>query len=705
MSLLPIVHNLALLVSLSTLHGLLLHRRFLGTWSYRISTGLFFGAATVLGMLSTLTVAPGVHLDGRSILVSVAAFVGGPVSALLCTAAAAAFRLWLGGAGTAAGLAGLLASALVGLLFHHLRRRQPRLGRPLGLLAFGFAVHVAVLAGMVLCSGDLRGLLFPRFLLPLLAVYALVTLLVCMLFVDQEARVRSEAALRRSENRLHSLFQAVPTGLGSMVGREIRDANGFLCDITGYRREELLGQSARLLYTTEEDFLAVEAESQRQIRETGTSILETRWRRKDGEMRDILLSWAPLDPDTPERGMTAAALDITARKQAERERDHLEEQLRQAQKLEAIGLLASGVAHDLNNLLSPIMGYGEMVLLETPKEDPRRRRVEGILKASRRARDLVKQLMAFGRRQTLEVRPMNLNAALQEYRSLLQRALREDIRITWELEPKLPTVVADRGQVEQVLMNLALNAQDAMPKGGLLSIATGAAELDEAYAAAHPGVAPGHYARLTVADTGEGMDAATRARIFEPFFTTKELGKGSGLGLATVYGIVKQHNGHVNVYSEPGHGTVFRIYLPATEAAPDPEPTPMFVPEIPEDPSATILVAEDDPTVRQMTGEMLHRLGYRVLSAPTPEACLELATAEGPALSLLLSDVVMPGLSGKELSERIRARHPEVRTLFMSGYTANVIAHEGVLEPGVAFIQKPFTMKDLGEKVRTVLEA
>jgi len=387
---------------------------------------------------------------------------------------------------------------------------------------------------------------------------------------------------------------------------------------------------------------------------------------------------------------------------AEAEREHLEEQFRQAQKLESIGRLAGGVAHDLNNLLSPILGYGELLLLEKTDADRRRESVEQILKAGRRARDLVRQLLAFSRRQTLQFRSLDLNFLLKNFEKLLRRTIREDVVIRTLPADPLPFIKGDMGQLEQVLMNLAVNAQDAMPDGGALTIETGQVELDETYASERDGVTPGPYVRLTVSDTGTGMDQSTLGQLFEPFFTTKEFHEGTGLGLSTVYGIVKQHGGNVWAYSEPGLGSTFKVYLPvSTEALQEEKSTPGSEPR---GGSETILLVEDNEEVRELTLAILKRNGYPVLVAESgPEALSLLEHHDGP-LHLILTDVVMPGMNGRQLFDQVFALYPDAKALYMSGYTRDVIAHRGVIDAGVNFIQKPFSVKLLTTRVREVLD-
>ena len=408
------------------------------------------------------------------------------------------------------------------------------------------------------------------------------------------------------------------------------------------------------------------------------------------------------DPQGRLTGVLAIARDITERKRALEEREKLRDQLLQSQKIEAVGQLAGGVAHDLNNMLSPIIGYGEMLRADLDSEDKRYKAVDTILNAGIRARDLVRQLLAFSRKQTLVFKPVNINRAIETFENLLRRTIPEDITIETILAPQIRTVMADVGQIEQVIMNLVVNAADAMPDGGRLTIETAMVDLDETYAAAHPSVIPGPHLMLAISDTGSGMDKETLGRIFEPFFSTKGK-RGTGLGLATVFGIVKQHNGSIWAYSEPGDGTTFKVYLPISYAIVDESDTN---PQTNSDLSGneTILLVEDNQAVRELTRDILTRQGYTVLPATDGHEALTLAASQDSPIHLLLTDVVMPGMNGKELYREAVAIHPGLKILFMSGYTDNVIAHRGVLDEGIAFIQKPFTIDAITAKVREVLD-
>jgi len=394
--------------------------------------------------------------------------------------------------------------------------------------------------------------------------------------------------------------------------------------------------------------------------------------------------------------------DVTPIKRAEEEREHLQAQLGQAQKLEAVGRLAGGVAHDFNNMLTVILGNVQLALEEpdlSPVLQKALREVDG---AAQRSAALTRQLLAFARRQTVAPRILDLNETLEGMLKMLRRLIGEDIDLAWLPAPSLWPVKIDPGQVDQILANLCVNARDAITGSGRVTIETENVRLDAGYCADHPEFAPGDYVQLSVGDDGCGMDAGTRASIFEPFFTTKGEGEGTGLGLATVYGIVKQNDGVINVYSEPGQGTVFRIYLPRHAAAPL-EPAAGPEAALPTG-QETILLVEDEPAILALGQAMLGSLGYVVLAAGDPVTARARAADHAGAVDLLITDVVLPGMNGRELAGVLREDHPGLRTLFMSGYTANVIAHHGVLEDGVAFLQKPFSRRDLACKVREELD-
>jgi signal transduction histidine kinase/CheY-like chemotaxis protein len=401
-------------------------------------------------------------------------------------------------------------------------------------------------------------------------------------------------------------------------------------------------------------------------------------------------------------GILGVARDITERRAADAARAHLEEQLRQSQKMEAIGRLAGGVAHDFNNLLTIITGRTSM-LLDLATTDRARRDLEIVLEAGQRAAVLTKQLLAFSRKQVLQPRVLDLGRVVAELAPMLRRLIGEDIDLGIVAgAPECP-VVADPGQVEQVIMNLVVNARDAMPRGGRITIETGTVELDEAYVRDHVGVQRGPHVLLAVTDSGVGMDAATRERIFEPFFTTKPEGQGTGLGLATVFGIVAQSGGTIWVYSEVGRGTTFKIYLPRVDS-PTPAARPASAGPAPRG-SETVLLVEDDDGVRFVGEDVLQRLGYAVISARNGEEALRASAAHAGRIAILISDIVMPGMNGPELQARLAHDRPDMKVLFLSGYAPGAAVRHGILDPDVAFLEKPFGPEALARKVRAVLDA
>ncbi|MEI8191108.1 MAG: ATP-binding protein [candidate division NC10 bacterium] len=411
-----------------------------------------------------------------------------------------------------------------------------------------------------------------------------------------------------------------------------------------------------------------------------------------------------LNADGTLRGYRGSDTDITASKQAEGEQAKLQDQILQAQKMESVGRLAGGVAHDFNNMLGVILGQTELALMRVDAAHPLHTDLMEIRSAAERSADLTRQLLAFARKQTIAPQVLDLNATVESMLTMLRRLIGENLQLTWQPKAPLWPVRVDPSQIDQILANLCVNARDAIADVGTLTIATGTAVFDEAYCADHAGAVPGEYVRLSVRDTGAGMDPDTLSHIFEPFFTTKGVGTGTGLGLATVYGAVKQNNGFITADSAVGHGTTFTLYLPRHVGKPE-----QARPAGPADPARcgheTILLVEDEPAILTLTTRMLEHQGYTVLAARTPGEALHLAREHVGALHLLLTDVVMPEMNGRALAKTLLALYPQLKRLFMSGYTATVIAHHGVLEAGVHFIQKPFSMQDLAAKVREALES
>jgi len=510
---------------------------------------------------------------------------------------------------------------------------------------------------------------------------------------DISPRRRAEAALRETSQTLRTLIDASPVAIMSLdpAGR-VTVWNRAAERMFGWSDREVLGQP---LPTVPEDKRAeFEAALERNRRGEAT-IYATQRKRKDGSLVNVLTSTASIfDSEGRVAATMAIFADITEQK-------HLEEQLRQAVKMEGIGRLAGGIAHDFNNLLTVIAGRTYLLMSQLPAGHAMRRDLELIEQTGERAVALTKQLLAFSRKQILAPVVLDLNNVVTSMKQLLERVLAEDIDLIIDLDPSLGRVLADQGQLEQVILNMAVNSRDAMPDGGQLVLETSNMEVDDTYLRQHVDLHPGSYVTLAVTDTGTGMAPETVAQIFEPFFTTKEVGRGTGLGLATAYGIVKQSNGHITVYSEPGHGTTFRIYLP--KAGGDVAAAVAVETSTPSG-TETVLLVEDDLNLRKLADELLRQQGYIVLEAEDAPDAIRIADQYSGTIHLVITDVVMPKMNGRTLARVIHEHRPDAKVLYMSGYTGDAIVHHGVLEPGTPFLEKPFTPGTLSRKIRQVLD-
>ncbi len=563
---------------------------------------------------------------------------------------------------------------------------------------------------------------------------------------------------KRSEIWYKAVFEN--TGLPSIIispDTTILKANTEFCILSGLRQDEIEEKMSWTVFIHPEDVERMKHyhAHRRDDEKNAPRKYEFRFIRKDGTIRNIANSVTMIPGSTYS---IASLMDITDLREAEGERKKLEDQLHQARKLESIGQLAGGIAHDFNNMLAAILGYSQIIqlklsefnedfekcsrditqnskiLFQTLRESeeessrpPHENRlipvireflgtaehysqqmksidgmIEEVIKAAGHAAGLTRQLLAFARKQTLEVKPLNLNRVITDFEKILRRTIRENVVINTSLNPLLNYIEADIGQVEQIILNLALNARDAMPDGGTLLIKTENCMLDRAYADTHEGVVPGKYVRLEISDTGTGMDIETQSKVFEPFFTTKDPGKGTGLGLATVYGIVRQHLGHIWLYSEPGKGTTFNIYFP--QAARQPENRKTGERKNSRSGADTIMVVEDQEQVRKMICLMLKQQGYFILEAENGQKGIEVAAAHNGNIDLLITDVVMPGLNGKELYNELFKSRPDLKVLFISGYPREIISYHGILEEGLNFLQKPVPLDLLTRKIREIIE-
>ncbi len=522
--------------------------------------------------------------------------------------------------------------------------------------------------------------------------------LLSAIYANAICRLNIYKQLQESERKYRELFERIPIGLYQSTpgpkGKFIM-VNKAMVKMFGYENEEaMLGIEVNDLYNNKSHRLHfLEMLAEKGIIENH----EMRLRKSDGSPIWVSVTARFVkDPLSNAIHFEGAVQDITKRKKVEEEKRKLQSQLQQAQKLESVGRLAGGVAHDLNNLLVPILGYNELLLQGFDKSSKEYGYLSRVIEAAEKAKDIVRRLLAFSRQDVIDPEPVDLNKILVNFEKLLRRTIREDIEITMNLSPELPTVNADKIKLEQVILNLAVNAQDAMPEGGVLSFETSLVHLDgEHISQKHQGVTPGPYVCLVVSDTGHGMDKETMKRIFDPFFTTKPKDAGTGLGLAMVYGIIKQHGGTVRVYSELGKGTTFKIYLPVSGGKESTEETEQK--PIPKDlyGSATVLLVEDNHGARRLVRDTLGIYGYKVIEARSPQEAIDLMNSFTEKPDLLLTDVIMPEMNGKELYEALSRRFPGLKVVFMSGYTENVISEHGILKKGTYFISKPFTQREL----------
>lgn len=510
------------------------------------------------------------------------------------------------------------------------------------------------------------------------------------------------ASLSQSEERYRDYFENAKDAIyvHDLTGRYIM-VNKAGEELIGYSRDEIL--QMRISDVVPRICLdQIHARLKEKLADHSLTIYEVEAIRKDGSRVPIEVSSRLIYENGVPVAVQGSARDITERKRAEEALRTSQLQLQQSQKLEAIGQLAGGVAHDFNNMLTAIIGYTDLSLRRVGLENPIRRNLEETKKAAERAASLVRQLLAFSRKQILEPKVLDLNDVVKDMHKMLTRLIGENIKLATRLETDLGNVKADPCRVEQIIVNLVVNARDAMPRGGRVTIETANVVLDVQTASKHVSIKPGEYVMLTVSDTGIGMDQETQARIFEPFFTTKEVGKGTGLGLSTVYGIVKQSGGNIWVYSEQGLGTVFKVYLPRIDDATTRTIAKQEETNTPRG-TETILLVEDEDAVRGLARKILMQAGYNVLDAKSGDEAIRLSDAHAGPIDLLLTDVVMPEISGKEVADRLLELRPSIRVLFMSGYTDEAIVQHGVLDANVKFIQKPFTWVGLTKKVGEVL--
>ena len=523
------------------------------------------------------------------------------------------------------------------------------------------------------------------------------------LISDITEHKKAEEKLRKSETKYRQLVENLNEGIW-VIDEKGKTAfvNSHMAEMLGYTVEEMLG---RHLFSFMDEQGVQNAMIKLERRQQGIKEQhDFEFQRKDGTRIYTTLETGPVtDEDGNYKGAIAGVIDITNQKRVEAERKKLEAQLFQSQKMDAVGRLAGGVAHDFNNMLTIILGHAEQALQNIDPSDPLYDDLEEIQNAGKRSADLTRQLLAFARKQTILPKMLDLNNIVKGMLKMLRRLIGEDIAISWNPGNDLRQVKIDPSQIDQILTNLCINARDAISDVGKVTIETANIVFDEAYCADHAGFAPGEYVMLAVSDNGCGMDKETLINIFEPFFTTKEMGKGTGMGLSMVYGIVKQNNGFINIYSDPGFGTAVKIFLPCYEGKTD-HAELKGPSEAVKGGLETIMLVEDELEILKLTKTTLERLGYTVLPANSPGEAIRLANEYAGQIDLLITDVVMPEMNGRDLAKNLLSLYPDIKRLFMSGYTAEVINHSGVLDEWVYFIQKPFSVKELDAKVREAME-
>ena len=705
-----LIYNLAMLIALSVVSGFVDMRWKRSTWAGACLQGAVFGSAAVIGMLRPFVMGPGLIFDGRSVMISLGSLFFGPWAGAVACAMTVPLRVYQGGAGVWMGTMVILLSAGIGTVFHWMRHGKPGQISVRTLFLFGLAVHAGMLAMTIFLPSGVAWTVLKHIALPVMMIYPLATVLIGKILSDQATQDQLMASLREERERLAGILRG--TNVGTWEWNVQTDGllvNARWAEIMGRTLEEVAPVTIDTWkkLTHPEDLKASDEMLERHFRgEADYYELELRMWHKEGRWvwildRGRVTSWSP---DGKPLMVMGTHQDITERKRAEVERMRLEADLQQAQKMESVGRLAGGVAHDFNNILTVILGHVQMAIDQVEPSQEIYGDLTEIQKAAERSADLTRQLLAFARKQNVVPRVLDLGKMLEGLVPMLRRLIGESISLVWESNRELWPVQLDPSQVDQILVNLCANARDSISGVGKIEIHLDNVGFDDAYCADHAGFHAGDYIRLTVRDTGRGMDQETLGHIFEPFFTTKGIGEGTGLGLATIYGIIKQNKGFIHVQSKLGEGTEFLLYFPRyagkEEAAPASGAPPAVVKG-----SETVLLVEDEMTILDMTAKMVRQMGYTVLTASHPDEALRLAREHAGKIHLLITDVVMPEMNGRDLAGQMTHFQPDIKRLFMSGYTADVIAHNGLLHIGVNFIQKPFSSHDLSMKIREVLDS
>ena len=705
-----LVNNAALLLALGLLYDYFLRHlpRKSPPALQKIATGILLGLVGTAIMMTPLPFGNGVVFDTRSVLLCISGFFFGTIPTLIAVSMTAAVRLFNGGTGAWTGVAVIVSSGAIGIVWRRLRTRMPHVNTDAGigeLYLLGVVVHAAMLAWMLTLPWKVALTVLSGISLPVMLIYPVATALLGQLMARKEQREKQAQALRKSEERFRAMVENAPDPIFIQTNMRFAYVNPKAVALfKAESSEQLIGQP--VLERVHPDFQEI-AKSRikrlNQDRKPVENSFEQQFLQMDGTPVWVETTGQPIVHDG-HAGALVFVRDITLHKQAEAEKERLQSQLIQAQKMESVGRLAGGVAHDFNNMLNVILGNAELAMVKAGPEDPLQNDLKEIHEAAGRSAEITRQLLAFARKQTISPQALDLNEMIENMLKMLQRLIGENIQLAWHPAQDVAPVWMDPSQLDQILANLCVNARDAIADVGKITIETGSKIFDEVYCAENAGFIPGRFSMLAVSDNGCGMEKDTLSHLFEPFFTTKGSGQGTGLGLATVYGIVKQNNGFIKVYSEPGTGTTFKIYLSAHSEAAEPV-TQKHPAQMPEGKGETILLVEDEKTIRNLIVNILEPLGYSVLEAGTPSRAMELADAASGSVDLLITDVVMPEMNGRDLADRLKALYPGLKVLFMSGYTANVIAHHGVLDKKIHFLQKPFSRQELATKIRKTLES
>ena len=672
-------------------------------------SGLLVGLVGIAVMLTPWELTPGIFFDTRWVLLSLCGLFFGLIPTTIAVCMTVAFRLYQAGGGMIVGSLVIVSTAAVGLIWRQIMHTRNGKLSWWNLYLFGVLVQLTMLSCMFLMPVEVRYKILAAVALPILLIYPIGTLLLGLILRRQRDRRAAELVLDehrqlldRERGLLRGLINAIPDIIffKNTEGYYL-DCNQAFAEKMGLPQQSVIGKTDFDLFDRET--AALHQQEDEKILISGEPMNKEKWVHfPNGQRLMMSAHKAPFRGlDGTLYGLVGIGRDTTEQWRATEEREHLQTQLAQARKIESVGQLAGGIAHDFNNMLAVILGQAELARMRLDDRPRLQQAISEIQNAAKRSSDLTRQLLAFARKQPIAPKAMDLNDNVAGMFKMLRRVIGEDIELHLNLGEGLWHVKMDSSQLDQILTNLCVNARDAIEGHGRIAIETRNVSLDEAWCRAHSELVPGQYVVISVSDNGRGMDAETRLQIFDPFFTTKKTGQGTGLGLATVYGIVKQNHGMIDVYSELDQGSVFKIYLPRTEDQPADNVPPVTDSVLRG--TETILLVEDEESVLLLTKEMLESLGYKVLHSPTPNHALQVADGISGPIHLLLTDVVMPEINGLKLSEQLRQHYPELKVLFMSGYTADIITPQGVLDRGVICVEKPFSLQALSQKVREAL--